>query len=467
MAEFFKFRQSVKGYLQIPPSDEFQTTDVIGGFDYNVDNNKWKMTDIPAFVEEPYIYCADNYITQINHELLSIQIPRQMVYNYTTSWLEILDKLLKSPFHGKLLSSSSGFLNVEYNKVKDIQDNVERMKACYSEMQNAMSWNQIYSIYSSNMKDAHKETKGSSADINFLLLRLLKDCNIESYPVILSTRDNGFVPMFPSFNKFNYMIVLAKINGQSYLLDATEKYAAVNILPTRCLNGKGLVVKEGTNIEWVDLTPKQTSTIINATEAKLNNDGTISGKSTYKRNGYAALETRNKISSNTSENKQEWILKKAKEDIDIINYKVTNRDSINLPLIENFDFKTENNSGENANTILFEPIFFEKMLENPFKSPERLYPVEFPTPIDKTYIVNISLPENITVDEKPKNISVNMPDNSAKFTYQVNLISNTIQVTAKLNIKNTLYSQDQYPYLKEFYSQVISKLNESILLQRK
>lgn len=457
-----KFRRSTKGYLQIPNPQNNEKKDVTYNSNFTVTNTTWKMRDIPAFVEEPFVYCGDNYITQINHEILSV-----FRTDITTNWTEILDRLIKNPFHGKLINTSSGFLNKEYDKVKDIKDNVERMKACYREIQKNMSWNYVYSIYSESLKDAFKEKKGSSGDINFILLRLLNECNIESYPVILSTRDNGFVPRFPSFQKFNYMIVLAKINGQSYLLDATDKYLSPNILPTRCLNEKGLVVKEGSIIQWLDLTPKQNATILNSTEINLSEDGTIKGKSTYKRSGYSALETRNEIAKNAVGNKQDWILKQAKNGVEVSNYITTNKDSIDLPIIENFDFNLNNTSTENASTIIFDPIIFETMTENPFKSPERLYPVEFPTPIDKTYIVNISLPDNYIIDEKPKNIVINMPDNSAKFTYQINLIGNAIQLNVKLNIKNTLYSQEQYPNLKEFYALVISKLNEPILLQRK
>lgn len=471
MAELFSFRQSTKGYLQIPLPETSSRKGIFvynyNSIEYKIDIMTWKMKNIPAFVEEPYIYCPDNYRTQINHELLSIKPPRQIEIPYTTNWNEVIKNLLEHKYHGQLLKGSSSYLTTEYDKVKDIKDNFERMKACYTEIQKSMSWNFGYNIYSLSLKDAHKETKGNAADINFLLLRLLKDCNIESYPVIISTRDNGFVPMFPSLKNFNYLIVCAKMNGQSYLLDATDKYLPPNILPTRCLNEKGLVIKEGTTVEWVNLSPKQNSTILNSTEIKLNDDGSINGKSTYKRTGYAALDVRHDLAINTSPQKQEWITKAAKNGIVLLNYTVANKDSITLPIVESFEFKLDNSTTENNKTTLFDPILFEKMADNPFKNPERVYPVEFPTTIDKTYIVNIALPDNISIDEKPKNIAINMPDNSAKFTYQINLVGNTIQLNAKLNIKNILYSQEQYPYLKEFYTQVISKLNEPILLQRK
>lgn len=467
LPEFYKLRRNIKGYLTIPYPEENDQSKAYyfhgNAYTYTIKSNTWKMKDIPAFVREPFMYCEDNYISQINHELLSIQYPGGMENAYSNNWSEILKNLLDNPYHGQILGNSSGFMNIEYNKVKDINNNLQRLDACYKLIQNKMSWNGVNSIYSLDIKDAYKETKGSVADINFLLLRLLKDCNIQSYPVILSTRENGFVPMFPSFNKFNYMIVLAKVNGQTFLLDATDKFLPINMLPKRCLNNKGLVVKEGAIIEWVDLNTKNNANTIISIDAKLSEEGNLKGKATLKKSNYAALDTRNL----TPNSRQEAILKNAANAIEISNYTITNTDSVHLPIVENFDFLINNNDSKNAATLLIEPALFEQIKENPFKSPTRTYPVELSTPIEKIYVVNISLPTNFTVDELPKNISITMPDNSAKFSYQLSVINNTIQLIAKLSIKNILYSQDQYPDLREFYAQFISKLSEPILLQRK
>lgn len=470
ISDFFTFRKETKGYLNIPPPEEEGQSTVVNSYygDYTstVNTNIWKMKNIPPFVPEPYIYCADNYISQISHELLYVKFPRQIEQDFTTNWSEIENKLLKDSYHGQIINIASGFMNAEYEKVKNIMDNKERLDACYKAIQNKMSWNGSKSIFSLNIKDAYKETKGSCADINFLLLRLLKDCNIESYPVILSTRDNGFVPMFPSFSKFNYMVVLAKVNGQSFLLDATDKYLPINILPERCLNDRGLIIKDGA-VQWVDLTPKYNSSAITSIDAKLTDDGTITGKTTFKKSNYAASKARKILTQNSNDSKKETILTNAANGIEISNYNVLNLDSVSLPVIENFEFTLNNTESKNAKTLLLEPILFEKIVENPFKTPQRTYPVELDVPTEKIYIVNISLPANYTVDERPKNVSFSMPDNSAKFSYQINLLNNTLQLIAKLNIKNTIYSQTQYPDLKEFFAQYISKLNEPILLQRK
>lgn len=467
MAEFFNLRESSKGYLQIPIPELDGRKEVIHNFSYRVNYKTWKMKDIPAFVEEPFIYSANNFISQLNHELLSVKFPDRIEESITTNWNEINKLLLENKYFGQQLNNSTSFLNAHYNNLKEIKDDVERMKACFTTIQKSMSWNQYENFQSLSIKEAFKETVGSSGDINLLLLRLLKECNIEVYPVLLSTRAYGFVPFFPSLNKFNYVIALAKINGQSYLLDATDKHLPPNMLPERCLNGKGFIVKQDNVAQWIDLNPTQNNSTLNFTEFTIDEIGKISGKSTYKRTGYAAYDIRKSLTNSSMSNNFDWIVKNASNDVEIKNYTLTNKDSTNLPLIENFEFKTDILDIKGKKTILLEPVFFEKIVDNPFKMPNRLLPIEFPSPIEKSYIINISLPDNLVIEDKPKSVNINIPDNTAKFSYQINVISNSIQIVAKLNIKNIRYSQNQYPYLKEFYAQVISKLNEPILLYTK
>ena len=51
----------------------------------------------------------------------------------------------------------------------------------------------------------------------------------------MSTRHG--IPAYPTIDGFNCVIAAVEIDGQRYLLDATEKMAAPNVLPNRVLNG--------------------------------------------------------------------------------------------------------------------------------------------------------------------------------------------------------------------------------------
>jgi hypothetical protein len=71
------------------------------------------------------------------------------------------------------------------------------------------------------------------------------------------------------------------------------------------------------------------------------------------------------------------------------------------------------------------------------------------------------------VDELPKPKLILMPGNSAKYSYNVTQMGNTLNVVSMLQINKSLFLQDEYPNLREFYNQIIAKQAEQIVLKKK
>lgn len=69
-----------------------------------------------------------------------------------------------------------------------------------------MVWNGDYGKYTDqNISKAFKEGKGNVAEINLLLVALLKETGLQANPVLISTQSNG-IPIFPTLEGFNYVI---------------------------------------------------------------------------------------------------------------------------------------------------------------------------------------------------------------------------------------------------------------------
>ena len=60
-----------------------------------------------------------------------------------------------------------------------------------------------------------------------------------------------------------------------------------------------------------------------------------------------------------------------------------------------------------------------------------------------------------------------MPENGAKYIYNVSQNGNLITVTSMFHINKSLFTQIEYPALREFYSQIVSKQAEQIVLKKK
>ena len=122
---------------------------------------------------------------------------------------------------------------------------------------------------------------------------------------------------------------------------------------------------------------------------------------------------------------------------------------------------------EAGNTIYLSPFILAKTDENPFKSEKRNYPVDFGHPFDQMYMAKIVIPEGYFIDELPKAKVVGLPENAAKYTYNVAQLGNTINITSSLNINRGLFTQEEYPNLREFYNLVVAKQAEQIVLKKK
>ncbi|MDO1499624.1 hypothetical protein Q2T40_05660 [Winogradskyella maritima] len=74
------------------------------------------------------------------------------------------------------------------------------------------------------------------------------------------------------------MITLVEDAGKYILLDATETYSEVNILPQRALNWQGRLIKDDGTSGWIDLRPSEKSVETTSLNIKVNDDFTIEGK---------------------------------------------------------------------------------------------------------------------------------------------------------------------------------------------
>jgi hypothetical protein len=104
---------------------------------------------------------------------------------------------------------------------------------------------------------------------------------------------------------------------------------------------------------------------------------------------------------------------------------------------------------------------------NPFKSDKREYPVNFGSPSETTYLYKLTIPAEYTVDELPKSKVMALPGNGGKYLYNVTLNGSVVNVTSVLSINKSMFTQDEYPVLREFYNQVVAKQAEQIVLKKK
>ncbi len=427
----------------------------------------WKTSDVPAFIEEPYITSSKNFMTALEFELISISYPRQPVEYYTASWADVNKKLLKSQYFGLQLKPTKKIKLKSEEICTNVNTDIEKAKAIYNWIKTNIKWNNYSSKFIENkLNNVLDKKEGNSADINMLLINMLKAQQINVNLVILSTRSHGMIfPVHPSSSVFNYVIAEVKIDDNTYYLDATDENLPFGLLPFRCLNGTARRVGTAGGQE-IKIVPSQKYEKSSVYSLSIKPEEGITGKVFISYKGYSAYEMRNNIDEEGGkEDYIENIINNA-DNQEISDVTFSNVNNINKILKESYHLSTGDNITFAGNLIYLTPLLNEKKEENPFKLDERKYPVDYGYPYDEKVIMQYKIPEGYEIIEKPENTAISLPGRTAQFQYQISVAGNIIQVISIFKINNTVFQFDSYKSLKNFYDLVIKKQNEKIIFKK-
>lgn len=456
--QYFDYKTLQHGYHKLhDPRDKY---------DSNTNGYRWIMVDLPALREEKYITTLRDYQAKIEFELQMLHVPGKESQVMTGDWGQVIDELLREERFGSQLNRKGFFKNdiaaiVERHKTPE-----QQMKAIYELVQQHMSWNGKYGIYTTGLlRKAFENKTGSAAEINLLLTAMLQEAGLDAAPVLVSTREHGRIYKgTPLLNKFNYVIAHVNIGGKELLLDATDPFLPPGMLPVRSLNGEGRLVKSKVD-RWVALKPSGLYQKYYAGNLVVNERGQIAGEAIETSSGYRALYLRKEI---MEEGEAKYAEKLNRE---VGNYKISQpsfRGINELADMLEMNYKVEAAGGTQPVDIIYlNPMMGHGEKENPFKLEQRAYPVDFAVPISETIICRFTIPDNYDLDESPQNVKVTLPNNGGSFMYMVGKEGNVVEVLSRVEIAKPIYYASEYPYLKELYAQIVAKHAEKIVLKRK
>lgn len=462
--EFFTFNKSMVGYFS-PHIKKRKETSMEG---FRVFTEGWAMTDLPAFEKENYMRSYKNYISKIDFELKSIQIPFGAVEYYTKSWEEIREDLMKFKYFGGTLKKVRSAKMADIVEQYESGSDEERMVGIYEHIKKNMKWNGQKNKYSrTGIAKVLKEESGNSGDINLALISTLRKAGFKVDPVVLSTRDNGMLPLtHPSIDNLNYVIAAVQLEGKTIYLDATDDYCPAGILPLRCFNGDAIVLKKEQAILTKNLKPLAKYKSVIQNKLTMTPDGTLEGTMKKTKSGYQAINFRKAYDRADNEeafveslqNKHEGLTIKSHTFENVIDsYK-----SIKEEYIVSLDDKTE----IAGDLIYLNPMLNNAYSENPFKMKQRQFPVDYAIPIEETYMFQFDVPEGYVVESMPEGNTIGLPEKATLFSYSAKVIGGKITVISRIKITKTMFMGDEYEALKEFYNLIIKKHSEQIVLKK-
>ncbi|PZP45508.1 MAG: DUF3857 domain-containing protein, partial [Pseudopedobacter saltans] len=468
----YSYNVILRGYYKLTNTkSKLLNEDVnIHGWKLNSSDMTYIMENIPAFIEEDYMTAASNFKSAIYYELSDVMQPSGAIIKYTKSWKDVEHTLWDDRNFGKQLRENT-YKNIIPTIIAGKQDNLSKAKAIYQYIQKQIKWNKRLGIFSeSTIDDALKKHSGNVADVNISLINALNEAKIQSEAFILSTRQNG-VPnkLNPVLSDFNYIIAKATIDGNSYLLDATDPNLGFGIIPMRCLNDSGRVMPYKKDSYWDAIAPSMRADKTLTMNAKLEPDGRLIGKIQIKSLEYEAYKRRTLIKeySNLDDFVDKHLIPSFGK-FKVKDYTITGVDSSDEDIVEEYNFELKLFEGLSYSKLSFNPFLLDKITKNPFNLNDRNYPIDLGIKSTSSSKINIEVPSDFEIVSNPTNIHLVLPNKEAVFINSDKLDSNHhLNAEYIVQFNNTKFSPSDYSLLKEFFSRIIQLEKTDIVFKRK
>ncbi len=467
----YQYNISFRGYLKLTKNESSLEHDCFSYGTSKADCSllKFAIKDIPAFKEEDYMTAKSNFISAINFELAEIKYFDGRTDKVTKEWKDVEDELMQNNDFGSQIKKAK---NVTEDVVKTLlnpdSSSLSNAKKIYEWMRDSFSWNEQGGKYSElGVKKAFESKTGNAADLNFILLAALQNANLNANPVILSTRNNGMPvsSLYPVLSEYNYVIVALQLSDQVYLLDATDKFLPFGLLPMRCLNGTGRSLNKKKS-DFVNLTAvngKQKK--FSSFNLSLDEDGNLKGTVQISYSDYDAVARRKLLSGLNKEEILKSIQNEWKQ-AEIKNFSSENLLKMDKPLVERFEIIFTSDEVKPAR-IYFNPFLNGKWTENPFKSIERFYPVDFGAPLQQIVAITIKLPPNYQIDDFPKPQTLALPQEGGRYIFAANKTDNSIVIRNSLLLNKAVYNSNEYGPLKELFARIVQIHQTDLVFLRK
>jgi len=420
--------------------------------------------NIVSFQREPFMSSSKDNLLRV----VFLLIPRSSFFvdamtKPEAMWRFAGRELMFSPYFGGQIDKPIPGTEKLIDSAKAISNIADRIGFIYEALKKRVPDKAEQTLYPSDIIEAWNNKAGNTAEINLILLNLLKKAGVTSYPLLVSTREHGKVDInFPSIGQLNGVDVLAADSDHVYVMDASLKYQSILIPPLNILNRDAFLLQEN-DMKWVsidDTRPllKQNLTI----QGMLKEDGSIEGTAYWLHYDYAKSIM---LDSSMEDEKEDRFYDKKPQGLEIRSVSFEDADDDNKPLLQKMEFSyTPLQTGD---FYFISPQLLAQRTDNPFVKETRNTDVDLGCNQELTLKLHLSVPPGFQVEDVPKSIIIRAPDTAFYFRQVVQSDSVTVFLTQTFNINQSIFYKEYYPALREFFQRVYALMAEEITIKRK
>ncbi|MFZ4620045.1 MAG: DUF3857 and transglutaminase domain-containing protein [Bacteroidota bacterium] len=429
---------------------------------------RFVVRNAPALRDEPFITTLNDYYNKVEVQFSGYSESGSMtVSRFVETWDKLVEKMLENNWVGKRIGATAAVEDLTQKITASAATPEAKVQAIYSWITSNIVWSGVNSVYApQSVNELLESKKGNSADITVLLISMLRAAGFQSDPVILSTRENGKIQdLYPILAQFNYLIARVNLGKKAVYLDATNPLRPWDLLPSKVLGVKALVIQPD-KVEWVRLESQIRSVNNSFTQLTLDQNGAVTGtiEGIYK--NYFNVSVRGTLKDKKDiETAKEYFSTEA-AGLTVDSVEVKGRDTVSQPIKLKAWVSSSSFAQTGENIIYVNPHIVERIKDNPFKSPERKFPIDYTYPREYSSTVQIMIPADYQIKEGLRNVTMNV-GGGVTFRRLVQVDSLQIQVVAKLEIATTEIAAGDYVRMKELYGNIVALESEQLVLEKR
>lgn len=426
------------------------------------------MRDVPAIREEPYMTTAENYRARLEYQLASYLDPGFGVRTYMQTWAVLAQELMEHNDFGRQLDRPRRVMRDQVAAlIEGKAAPLEKMQALYDYVRTSIEWNGDRGYLLGQDLDAVLTArKGSSPEMALLLIAMLREAGLEAHPVLISTRQHGFVvEQYPLLRQFNDVLVYVEAGGKAYLLNATDPVRPYHLLPYESLNGRGWLVRKD-NARWIDVATSGKYVHLANVEATLAEDGAVTGTLRAADDAYSGVAKRRTLRQEGGDPFVRNVLLKGLADVQVDSVHIAHEAEVDRALETTVAFTVPAYAQTAGDFLYVNPVLIDRVVENPLKPLERTFPVDFGYSEDVLYTMRLRLPEGFEVRERPGYVRIPLPDNGGAFTRSVEVQSGVLVVQTRLVRTKAIFQPRYYGALREAFDRLVAAQAEQVVLER-
>lgn len=418
--------------------------------------------NVKGFKSEKFVNNDMNYRTKISAELHSTNFRELKLYS--SSWEQIKERLYENEDFGGELKKTKLAKEHMPAGISGITDETAKANAIFNYVKNTFTWNKDRGIYTEDGIKKMLETKtGNAAEINLFLVMMMREAGIKADPLTISTVSNGLINIAsPNVSNMNFVIAAIRTKDGFHLYDATAKQSSMDQLPPRDWNQFGVLMAKD-KVQQLSMINAKTSFTYLTAQAKINDDGSISGTYSDRDTGTYAMFAKENYDDNADKYKKQY------KDNFAIDF-----NDIDSKVLESGDFEsTMKFSSENlidkiGKKMIINPMLFLSKSSNEFDQADaRKYLIDFTSPFTRVKKIVLEIPEGYTVEEMPKNKKIVTDDKEIEYSYIAEQKGRTVEVISTTKILSPNYPKEYYPAFKQIWGVASKQENQVISLVKK